>query len=74
MVCPHDEVPAPKKWVLVTNRLDESDQLAFIGGELETACCKWAAEECNRTVSLMKYHPKPRAKSIAINQEGLVKV
>jgi hypothetical protein len=74
MVCPHDEVLAPKKRAPVTNRLDESDQLAFIGGELEMACCKWTVEECNRTVSLMKYRPEPRAKSVAINQEGLVKV
>lgn len=74
MVCPHDEVLAPKKRAPVTNRLDESDQLAFIGGELEMACYKWTAEECNRTVSLMKYRLELGAKSVAINQEGLVNV
>lgn len=55
----------------MAHRLDEPDQLAFVGGKLVVAHGEQATEEGQGAIRFMEHRIEPKAESVTINQEGL---
>lgn len=60
----------PQIWPPVTNRLDEPDELAFVGRELGVLGCYSSAEEGDRSASLVQDRAKIGPGGVAIHQEA----
>jgi hypothetical protein len=69
-----DEGVPPQVRAPVPHYLNESNQLAFVGGKLGVVRCKLAAEVGNQFVTLMEHAADARARRVALDDEVFVEV
>jgi hypothetical protein len=74
MICPHDEGAAPKVRPPVSNRLDQSDELALIGCHLEVRRREGPTEEGEGRAILVKNHAETGPRRVTIDNERRAKV
>jgi len=74
MIRPDDKLPRLEIRPPMTHGLHETDEFALVGRQLGMLRGDRAAEESDRAVALMKHSTKPRAGSVAVDDEGLVEI
>jgi hypothetical protein len=69
-----DEAPPPEVRPPVSDRLDQSDELALVGRQCLVTRSDGTAEECHRVALLDEHGAKPVRRRITLNHEGLGEV
>ena len=74
VVSANQEGAPPQIRAPVAHSLHQADELAFVGGELEVASCKWPAEVGEESRALVEDGSEPRARCIAVDHERRVEI